>query len=67
MQDEKVLTAALNAVLDAGYRSIDTARAYNNEHIIGKVLKDRFNSGKLKREDIFITTKVGACFIAIMQ
>lgn len=41
-----------------GYRHIDTAFAYGNEHIIGDVLKTWFKSGKLKREDVFITTKL---------
>jgi len=48
---------AYNAVrfaLDAGYKHIDTAAAYNNERSIGKAIKD---SG-IKRENIFITTKL---------
>ena len=42
--------------IKAGYRHIDTAAAYNNEDSIGKAIKD---SG-VKREDIFITTKLPA-------
>jgi diketogulonate reductase-like aldo/keto reductase len=48
---------AYQSVLDAlaaGYRHIDTAAAYGNEESIGRALKD---SG-LKREDIFLTSKV---------
>lgn len=52
------LEKALNVALETGYRLIDTATVYENEHIIGKVLNEWFSSGKLKREDIFITTKV---------
>ena len=40
--------------LDVGYRSIDTAQAYGNEEAVGKAIK---NSG-VKRDDIFLTTKV---------
>ena len=40
--------------LDVGYRSIDTAQAYCNEEAEGKAIK---NSG-VKRDDIFLTTKV---------
>jgi alcohol dehydrogenase (NADP+) len=29
-----------------------------NEFVIGKVLKKWFDSGKIKREDLFIVTKV---------
>ncbi len=42
--------------LKAGYRHIDTARAYGNERSIGKAIKD----SSIKREDIFITTKLPA-------
>ena len=55
------LGEALNVALDAGYRLIDTALAYENEHIIGDTLKARMTQGKLKRDDFFITTKVNAC------
>ena len=40
--------------LEAGYRSVDTASAYGNEHSVGEAMRE---SG-LKREEIFITTKV---------
>lgn len=56
--DEKKLTTALNVALETGYRHIDTAFYYRNERIIGNVLKEWFDSGKLKREDIFVTTKL---------
>ena len=46
-----------NAVLDsisAGYRHIDTARAYDNESDVGRAVKDT----EVPREDLFITTKL---------
>ena len=48
----------MNDALEAGYRHIDTAPAYENEHVIGKVLKSWIDSGKVKREELFIVTKV---------
>ncbi len=48
---------ALRAALDDGYRLIDTAFAYGNEAVIGKVLHEYISDGKIKREDLFITTK----------
>ena len=42
--------------LDAGYRHIDTAQAYGNEEGVGEGIR---LSG-LKREEIFITSKVKA-------
>lgn len=40
--------------IDVGYRSIDTAQSYGNEEAVGRGIK---NSG-VKRDDIFLTTKV---------
>jgi alcohol dehydrogenase (NADP+) len=53
------LRQALRVALDAGYRYIDTAFFYNNEHIIGEVLQEYYDAGKLKRSDLFLTTKLG--------
>lgn len=51
--DEAAKAAVLSA-LEAGYRVIDTARIYGNERGIGEAIRE---SG-LKREEIFITTKL---------
>jgi 2,5-diketo-D-gluconate reductase A len=45
--------AAVLAALEAGYRHIDTAAAYENEEAVGEALAE---SG-VAREDIFLTTK----------
>uniref|UniRef100_A0A9J2PDV8 NADP-dependent oxidoreductase domain-containing protein n=1 Tax=Ascaris lumbricoides TaxID=6252 RepID=A0A9J2PDV8_ASCLU len=63
--DPKALTDALHAALDAGYRLIDTAYVYGNEAVIGKVLQEYFTAGKLKRSDVFITSKVGLLFMLL--
>ncbi|XP_063931674.1 aldo-keto reductase family 1 member A1-like isoform X2 [Zophobas morio] len=55
--DEEVATA-LNTALEQGYRHIDTAFVYENERAIGGVLQKWFSTGKLNREDLFITTKL---------
>lgn len=44
--------------LEAGYRHFDTAYSYQNEDVFGRVLKRWFDEGKVKREDLFIVTKV---------
>jgi len=49
--------ATYNAVLDsikAGYRHIDTARAYDNESDVGRAVKD----SDIDRSELFITTKL---------
>ncbi|KAK6635133.1 hypothetical protein RUM44_000382 [Polyplax serrata] len=58
MATDNELEEALECALSTGYRHIDTAYAYRNEHVIGKVLKRWLDAGKVKREDLFIVTKV---------
>jgi len=55
--DEEVETA-LNSALEAGYRHIDCAPVYLNEKVIGKVLHEWLESGRIKRSDLFVTTKL---------
>ena len=45
------------AVVECGYRHIDTATLYDNEKVIGDALKTCFEKG-IKREDLFIVTKL---------
>lgn len=45
---------AVKVAIEAGYRHIDTAAIYKNEEAVGKAVRD----SKVKREDLFITTKV---------
>ena len=49
------------AVLDAirtGYRLIDTAAIYMNEEAVGAAIKEAIETGLVKREELFVTTKV---------
>ena len=53
--------ACKQAVLDAikaGYRLIDTAAIYGNEQAVGEAVKEAVDAGLVKREDLFITTKL---------
>ncbi len=44
--------------LKAGFRLIDTARIYGNEEAVGRGLRRAIEEGIVKREDVFITTKM---------
>ena len=44
----------IQLALDLGYRHIDTAQMYENEKEVGNAISD----SKIKREEIFITTKI---------
>lgn len=57
--DYSTMKKIVSAGLHIGYRAFDTARDYGNEPIVGQVLKECLAEQGLKREDIFITTKIG--------
>ena len=54
MTDEKECEEAVLQALKTGYRLIDTAAAYENEHAVGRAIK----RSKIPREEIFVTTKL---------
>ncbi len=51
------IAEAVRGALKVGYRHIDCAAVYANEHLIGPVLKEAIDGG-LPRKELFITSKV---------
>ncbi|XP_004302708.1 PREDICTED: aldo-keto reductase family 4 member C9-like [Fragaria vesca subsp. vesca] len=49
---------AVATAIKAGYRHIDCAQAYGNEKEIGLVLRKLFEDGVVKREELWITSKL---------
>ena len=52
--DNKNASKCVQMAIEAGYKHIDTAQAYGNEEGVGKGIKE----SKIKREDLYVTTKV---------
>ena len=48
----------VEAMVEVGYRNIDTASMYGNEEIIGEAIQEALATGKVKREDLFICSKI---------
>jgi diketogulonate reductase-like aldo/keto reductase len=49
---------ATKAAVEAGFRHLDCAERYRNEAEVGAALKDLFADGIVRREDLFVTTKL---------
>lgn len=52
------VSGAVAGAIKAGYRLFDCAAVYGNEHLIGEVFDAAFKNGDVKREELFITSKV---------
>lgn len=58
IQDQNATKQATRAALEAGFRHLDCAERYRNEAAVGEAIQDAFRAGTLRREDLFVTTKL---------
>jgi diketogulonate reductase-like aldo/keto reductase len=58
ISEGETIIDAVQLAISNGYRHIDTARIYGNEKGVGKGIKLSLEEQDIKREDIFITTKL---------
>ncbi|HWY80740.1 MAG TPA: aldo/keto reductase [Roseiarcus sp.] len=49
---------ATKAALEAGFRHFDCAERYRNEEGIGEAMQEAFKAGTIRREEVFVTTKL---------
>jgi diketogulonate reductase-like aldo/keto reductase len=49
---------ATTAALLAGFRHLDCSERYRNEHAVGDALHEVFEAGAIRRQDVFVTTKL---------
>jgi diketogulonate reductase-like aldo/keto reductase len=49
---------ATRAALETGFRHLDCAERYRNEEAVSDAIQDAFKAGTVRREDLFVTTKL---------
>jgi alcohol dehydrogenase (NADP+) len=49
---------ATKTALEVGFRHLDCAERYRNEEAVGDVMRAPFSEGPIRREDVFVTTKL---------
>ena len=57
-QNNSTAENSIYLAIKEGYRLIDTARYYGNESGVGKGIKRAIDEGIIKRNEIFVTTKI---------
>lgn len=58
LSDRNQTRAAVKTAVDVGFRHLDAAERYRNEAEVGAALHELFAEGTVRREDLFVTTKL---------
>ncbi|CAH1851964.1 aldo/keto reductase [Convivina praedatoris] len=64
MQEAGEAKQAVFEAIKAGYRLIDTAASYGNEREVGQGIAAAISDGLVKREDLFVTSKMWVADVA---
>ncbi len=58
LSDSSKTRDAVKAAVKVGFRHLDAAERYRNEAEVGAALKELFADGTVRREELFVTTKL---------
>ena len=58
IRDPLATRQATDTALEVGFRHLDCAERYRNEEAVGDAMQAAFKAGTVRREDVFVTTKL---------
>jgi diketogulonate reductase-like aldo/keto reductase len=58
LSDNTKTSEAVRLAVETGFRHLDAAERYRNEAQVGAALKELFAAGTVRRDDLFVTTKL---------
>ncbi|MCV7359147.1 aldo/keto reductase [Mycolicibacterium fluoranthenivorans] len=58
ISDSRRTREVVRTAVEMGFRHLDAAERYRNEAEVGEALKDVFDAGTVRRDDLFLTTKL---------
>src|SRR5271170_3990545 len=58
IRDPLATRQATDTALEVGFRHLDCAERYRNEEAVGDAMQTAFKAGTVRREDVFVTTKL---------
>jgi aldehyde reductase len=58
ISDSRRTREVVRTAVETGFRHLDAAERYRNEADVGEALKDVFGAGIVRRDDLFLTTKL---------
>jgi diketogulonate reductase-like aldo/keto reductase len=58
LSDNRKTRNAVKTAVEVGFRHLDAAERYRNEAEVGAALKELFAAAKVRREELFVTTKL---------
>jgi diketogulonate reductase-like aldo/keto reductase len=56
--DPLVTKQATRTALEVGFRHLEGAERYRNEEAVGDAMQEMFKTGTIRRQDVFVTTKL---------
>jgi alcohol dehydrogenase (NADP+) len=58
IRDAVAARQAIKVALQAGFRHLDCAELYRNEDVVGAAMRETFDAGMVRREELFVSSKL---------